>query len=252
MTSFDDLQSLDVSANMADLQVPWERVDTPGQKSLGARGTEVVTTGTYKQLKKTKYTDAVNWLYDKYANDNDSFSQVQLGMAAAGFMGKNPNFTPGTPDDPTRNSWNEILQIALASDKTPMEIIDEAIERNGGMDAALKKHNVSGGGRAKPDIQLTHPDDIRMTAKEVSRKVLGKGWDQRQLDAFVASYQAQEAASQGAAQGEGVTYTQPASLQAAAEAQARKQNPVAAGATDWDNAAQMIMKAFDVLGGGNG
>lgn len=241
MADYDQLQATDTSYNDVNIPIPWRRTTNkygetnPGQ---GAMGYETET---------HSYFEATNWLYDQYATDNEGFSKVQLQLAAAGFMGKNPNYTPGTPDDPTQASWSEVLKIAAASDKTPFEILDEAIERKGGMDAALKKANVA----QKPDIPLTHPDDIRQVAREMSRKTLGKGWNEKQLNAFVASYQAQEAAAGNIKQGSGVTYTRPPSMEAAAEAEARRQNPVEAGATDWDNAAQMIMKAFSVLGGGS-
>lgn len=233
-----------VSSMEAMIQVPWKRTKNPrGETNPGQGPMEYET-------EHLAFDQATNWLYDQYANNNELFSRTQLSMAAAGFMGKNPNYTPGTPDIPTQNSWSEILKIAAAADKTPGEVLEEAIERAGGMDAALKKHNISGTGTVKPDIRVTHPDDIMMTAKEVSRRVLGKGWDDAQLRNFVAAYQAQETAEGAAAQSSGARYTAAPSVEAGVEAAARRQNPVAAGATDWDNAAQMIMKAFSALSGG--
>jgi len=250
MTSFDQLTAQGISYNEAAIQVPWERVDAPGQKMLGGREGEVVQTAGFKKLNKVGYYDANNWLFDRYANDNPQFSNMQQKLAAAGFMGKNPNFTQGTPDTLTQGAWQEVLKIASASDKTPFEIIDDAIERQGGFDEALKKHNVGRNGQVVPDISLMHPDDIKMTAKAVSRQVLGIGWDDAQLDRFVASFQAQQKAAQAAAQGSGATYTDAPSVQAAAAEAARNQNPVAAEATDWDNAANMMQEAFKMLSGG--
>jgi hypothetical protein len=257
LASFDELQSLGVSANLADIEVPWERKIVKRTRPAVAMGpgAERAAPGEgyaeYPELQKTKYTDAINWLYDTYANRNDEFSTVQLHIAAAGFMGKSPNYTSGTPDELTRNAWDEILQIAMASDKTPFEILDEAIERQGGLDEALAKKNLSAAGRIRPDISLTHPDDIKQMAREISRKTLGKGWGEEELNRFVASYQAQERAAGAAAQESGAIITAPPSLEASVEAEARRRNPVAAEATDWDNAAQMMMQAFKILGGGN-
>lgn len=250
---FGMLRATGVNELDANIEVPWERT-TPTPVMADTKEGEILAYPHRNipgsELKKETYTRATNWLYDQYANVNDNFTNLQHKMAAAGFMGKNPNYTQGTPDSLTQGAWDEILKIAVASDKTPQEIINEAIERDGGLEAASKKHNISGTGQAKADIRLTHPDDIKQMAREMSRKTLGKGWNEQQLSAFVASYQAQERAEGQAAQGSGATVTNAPSIGAAAEAQARRQNPTAAGATDWDNAAQMMMQAFRVLGGG--
>lgn len=245
--SFDELSQFGVSPNLATVPINFARRKVKVPEGVPALpGGQVKGPFEYEETDKLEYEQAVRYLYGKTP---EAVGDLQLGMAAAGFYGKNPYFTPKAPDKETNTAWNEVLQIAMRTGKTPDEIISEGIEANGGMEEALKKHNMSGAGTLA-DVPLTNPDDLRMVAKEVSRKVLGRGWDEKALNAFVQTYQAQETAAKQAAQASGATYTQPASIEAAAEAEARRSNPVAAEATDWDNAAQMLIKAFDTLGGG--
>lgn len=239
---FNTLSPYSPSQSLLDIDVPIRRTD----KKLGAP--EPWSGGMEYEVEKLKYQEA---MMSMYKSDPESLSGLQKELAAGGWMGKNPNFIDKAPDDVTRNAWDEVLRAAIGSGRTVKEIMDEAIEANGGLEEGLKKFGIGGDGdREQSDISVTHPDDIRMTAKEVSRKVLGKSWSNTQIDAFVKAYQAQEIGAGTAARADGATYTQPASMEAAAEAQARRSNPAQAGATDWVNAGNLIIEAFKTLGGG--
>lgn len=250
VVNFDDLTQFGVSPNIANIPVPFRRVApkpmmmdvAPGVEAPAIPGRNIPGS----DIENLSYEDAVRYLYGK---DPDSLQELQLAMAAGGFYGTKPNFIDKTPDTSTRKSWDQVLQISMRTGKTPEEVIQGAVDANGGLEGGLKKHGLSSSG-STADIPVTHPDDIRMVAKEMSRKILGKGWNDAQLEKFVQSYQSMEQAEGTAAQAQGARYTKAPSVQAAVEEEARRQNPAAAGATDWDNAAQTIMKAFHTLGGG--
>lgn len=243
--SFDELSQFGVPPALAQLQVRWggtrdiAKVPSAGFATPMIPGRAEPVTHTYQK--------AVESLYKQTP---DQIGDLQLQLVAGGFMGKNPTFVEKAPDKKTRDTWDEILKIAMRSDKTPFEVIQGGIDANGGLEEGLKRHAPGGTTAQKPDIPLTHPDDIRMVAKAASQKVLGKGWDKAKLDAFVQTYQAMEKGEGAAKQGSGAVVTNAPSMEASAEAEARRSNPVAAGATDWDHAASMMMDAFKTLGGG--
>ena len=246
LPSFDQLTLSGVSPNVAEYPVPMSRIrkkigaPEPWSGAMAETDEMVLDTLTYQQA-----------VMSFAKQDPATMTEKQLDLAAAGFMGKNPNVVFQAYDTVTDNAWKEVLKAAALSGRPVDEIIEEAIEENGGREEGLKKHGISRDGviADKNAIRLTHPDDIRMTAAEVSRKVLGMSWSKEQLDSFVRTYQAQETAEGQASAGDGA-YTAAASMEAAAAAQARRSNPAQAGATDWVNAGNMLIEAFKTLGGG--
>lgn len=254
LTDFDDLTMFGVSPNLANLQVLWKRgtktpimADTPGGEVPALKSD---ATGVHPRIEDSNEFQTFERLSQSLYRDlgPDQIGDLQLRMIAGGFYGKNPDYIAKSPDKKTYGVWQDVLKQAMRSGKTPDEVLDEAIQANGGLEEGLSRFGVSRQGTLA-DIPLTHPDDIRMVAKEVSRRVLGKGWGEDQLAKFVQSYQSMETQEGRAAQGSGATVQKAPSLEGAVEAEARRQNPVAAGATDWDGAAQMMLKAFQTLGG---
>jgi hypothetical protein len=248
--NYDDLSMLGVPSSLQNIEIPW---GTQPVAKVPSAGFATPMIPAHEGPRKYTYENAVRYLYGEATNNPSNFSQIQLTMAAGGFMGKTPAINPGTPDDETRNAWNEVLRVSMRTGKTPDEVMQDALDANGGLDKGLAARGLGpNAAKSAQDIGLTHPDDIRAVAKKVSMQVLGKGWDAKKLDSFVQSYQAMESAQGQAAQGKGATVTQAPSMESAAESAARASDPVAAGGTDWDNAAKMMLEGFKQLGGGPG
>jgi hypothetical protein len=164
-------------------------------------------------------------------------------------------------DEETNQAWARAVKRAAAfydagKKLTVDEVIDMAAANMSDEEKASGKRSGSGQGRPGLSVELTHPDDIKTTAMKVSARTLGKGWSDDQLNRFVATFQAMERsqqANQYAATGQGGgTYTGAPNMEAQIEKEARRQDPVAAGATDYVNAYSMIIKAFQSLGSGAG
>lgn len=237
-SDFDELTQFGVSPALSAIPVPfaWVDEDTPGgEKSVKAR-----------VLQTQPYQDAVRSLYGR---DAESTMTLQQQLQAGGFFGKNPYYIPGQPDPKyTAPVWKNVITQAMREQKTPQEIIDAAIEANGGLDAGIKAHPYSGtGAGAVQQTPLMHPDDIRQVAKEISVKVLGRGWNNKQLDSFVQTYQSMQSAA-GNAVG---TYQNAPSVEAAATTAAERSDPGMAQATKGEGVMDMVLKSFSNLGGGS-
>jgi hypothetical protein len=248
LSNFDQLTSDDssqygVSPAIANIPVPWARVPAMADSPDGG---EVPAYPSRQTLQTQTYQDSMRGLY---ALKGEQVGNLQQRMLAAGFMGRNPDYVANAQDTKTHDTWDKILKQAMRSGRTPDEILTDAINANGGLEAGLKRFGGPAPGTLS-DIHLTHPDDIRMVAKQVSTKTLGRGWSNEQLDHFVKTYQAMQSQAGRAAQGSGATVTNAPDIGAAAEAEARRQDPTAAGATDADNIMQMVMQSFKTLGGG--
>ena len=253
VSSFDEFTQFGISPNMENMQVPFtlKHIGPWGENIPGqTEGDASEAAGNYVVQRDPKsYLDATRFLAGINTAAPDQFKQIQLSLVAGGFAGKNPNIIPGAYDATTRKAWNEVLLEAMRTGKTPDEIMSGAVDANGGLDAGLSRFGM--GSNAVSPIRLTHPDDIRAVAKQVSMKVLGKSWNSDQIEQFVKTYQGMETGEGQAARGQvGGSYTAAPSLDAEVEAQARRQNPAAAGATDWDNAFQGITKAIKTLSSG--
>jgi hypothetical protein len=267
--SFDDLSQFGVPPALANIPVPWgvgqdasAAAKTPTTTlKTGVLGTvfqgvnlptssagqpqQIVTGG--KVYDTQSYDQAIRAIYSPDLTASD-LASLQNAMAAGGFMGKNPYFIPGQPDTKyTIPTWINIVKQAMRQGISPQDILQQGVDAQGGLEAGLAKFapNTTG---SVANINLTHPDDIRMVAKQTSMKVLGQGWNSQQLDQFVKTYQAMQVQDQSVPSGTGAVTTNAPSLQAAAEEEARRSNPVAAGATDWDNAAQQMLRVFQMLG----
>lgn len=248
--SFDDLSEYGVAPALANLNVMWKR-NVP-QPVMADEKTGKGEVPAYPARTDPNRLGPLNHTYQEsvralYKLKSEEVGGLQTRLIAGGFMGKNPTYVANAPDKKTRDTWDEILKMAMRSDKTPDEVIQDAIDANGGMDEGLKKYGP--GATAVADVHLTHPDDIRMVAKQISTKTLGRGWNNQQLDAFVKTYQAMQSQAGQAARDSGATIVNAPSLEASAEAEARRQNPTAAGAADADGIMQMVTKAFSILGG---
>ena len=251
ISSFDEFTQFGVSPNMENMKVPFtlKHIGPWGENIPGqTEGEASEQAGNYVVQRDPKsFIDATRFLAGINTAAPDQYKQIQMTLVAGGFAGKNPDIRPGGLDATTRKAWNEVLLEAMRTGKTPDEIMSAAVDAAGGLDAGLARHGLSG--RSVADIHWMHPDDIRAVAKQVSMKVLGKSWNAAQLEHFVQTYQGMQMTAGQTAQGSGATVTEAPSLATAAEAEARRQNPVEAGATDWDNAFQGIATAIHELGG---
>lgn len=251
--SFDDLNEYGVSPSIADQKIIWKKnppkpvMATDAKTGKEVQGMTSDASGVRKletnMNEELSYAESVRYLY---GIDSEKVGDLQLRLAAGGWFGKNPNFVPRTPDSKTRTVWDNVLKTSMRTNKTPDEIIQESIDAEGGLEEGLKKHNVDGSAATQPkSVLVTHPDDIRRIAKEISTKTLGRGWNNEQLDKFVTAYQAMDRAS-GEAEG---TRAAAPSVEAAAEAAARRDNPLQAQAMDANNVMSMVIKSFGILGG---
>lgn len=248
LSNFDQLTSDDssqygVSPAIANIPVPWGVKKVPAVPSAGWATPAIPE---HEAPDTMSYQDSAKWLYGQKP---ELIGQLQQSLVAGGFMGKNPQYVPNAPDKKTFAVWNDILKQSMRSGKTPQDIINAAINDNGGLEEGLKKYGGPAPGTIA-DIHLTHPDDIRMVAKQVSTKTLGRGWSNEQLDHFVKTYQSMQTQAGQASRGSGATVVNAPDIGAAAEAEARRQDPTAAGAADADNIMQMVMQGFKTLGGG--
>lgn len=247
LSNFDQLTSDDssqygVSPAIANIPVPWSRSQAMADSTSGK---EVPAYPARDAVQTQTYQDSMRALYGL---KGEQVGSLQQRMLAAGFMGRNPDYVANAPDTKTHDTWDKILKQAMRSGRTPDEILTDAVNANGGLEAGLKKFGGPQPGTVA-DIHLTHPDDIRMVAKQVSTKTLGRGWSNEQLDHFVQTYQAMQTQAGQAARGSGATVVNAPDIGAAAEAEARRQDPTAAGAADADNIMQMVMQGFKTLGG---
>lgn len=235
-SNFDELTQSGVSPALANIPVPFTYVESDAP--AGERSVKT------KVLQTQPYQDAVNSLYGR---DAESTMQLQQQLQAGGFFGKNPYYIPGQPDPKyTAPIWKNVITQAMREHRTPGEIIQDAIDANGGLEAGLKAHPYSG--TAAGSVQQTplmHPDDIRQVAKEISVKVLGRGWNNKQLDHFVQTYQAMQSQA-GNAVG---TYQNAPSVEAAATSEAERSDPGMAQATKGEGVMDMVIKSFQNLGG---
>lgn len=253
--SYDDLNEYGVAPALADFTIIWERRAPEPMMTSGKEPGSLVpamesdATGTRPRMKdmnvQRTYAESVRALYGLQP---EQLGQLQLRLAAGGFFGENPSYVPNVPERKTFSVWDNVLKTAMRTGKTPDEVIDEAVEANGGLDEGLKKRGIGDSLNKPKSVLVTHPDDIRRIAKEISTKTLGRGWNNEQLDKFVQAYQAMDQAS-GEAEG---TRAAPPSVEAAAEAAARRDNPLQAQAMDANNVMAMVIKSFANLGGAGG
>jgi hypothetical protein len=236
------LSQYGVSPALAKIPVPFYKA--PAMMDVSP-GVEAPVPGGRVDIQTVDYQDAIKSLYGQTA---ESLTDLQTKMQAGGFFGKTPYYIPGQPDPKyTAPVWKNIITQAMRQNKTPGDIIQEAIDAGGGLEAGLKKNPFSGGpGDSVQQVPLMHPDDIRQVAKEISVKVLGRGWNNAQLDHFVKTYQSMQSAA-GNATG---TYTNAPSVAAAAEVEAQRSDPGMAAATQGAGVMDMVLNSFKTLGGG--
>lgn len=209
-------------------------------------------------------TDTVgNYKKDYYRRAPGELSTLKRRLWEGGFYDQSidwEDIRQGDYDDETRDAWHRAVKRAAAfydSGKklTVDDVIDMAAEGLTDEERASGKHKGSKG-RPGLSVVLTHPDDIKTQAMKVSARVLGKGWSEDQLNRFVATFQAMERSAQAneyAATGQaGGTFTKAPDIETAVAKEARASDPVAAGATDYVNAYNMILKGFQSLGAGAG
>ena len=219
-----------------------------------------VTPGLQTMDEETAETDTVrNARKSLYRKPPGELRDLQRRLWEGGFYDTSLSWEDIRQNDydmDTEQAWDRAIKRAAAFYDADRELtVDEVIDMarlNQSEAEKAGKGRSGGAGRAPLTVQLTHPEDIRTAAMKISRNTLGRGWSEDQISRFVATYQSMERAAQtsqyGAAQGGGTT-TREMSLESAVEAEARKGDPVAAGATDMVGAYDMILKAFQTLGG---
>jgi len=210
-------------------------------------------------------TDTVgNFKKEYYRKPPGELGQLKRRLWEAGMYDASVNWEDirqNDYDDDTRDAWGRALGRAAAFYDAGRKLtVDEVIEmaRQDAMTEeerlSGKRSTTSGPPRDRLSVRLTHPDDIKTEAMKVSAKILGRGWSEDQLNRFVATFQSMERAAQaqqyGATGEAGGTYTAAPDMATAAENEARRQDPVAAGATDYVGAYNMILEAFQTLGAG--
>lgn len=184
-------------------------------------------------------------LYRKLPGD---LSALQKRLFVGGFYNASldaEDIRWGDYDEQTKLAYDRAVDRAASfygagQKKTFDQVLDDAVTR--GTETGLAGQ---GSARAKTPPSFSHPDDIRTVAMRISSKVLGKGWNESQLDQFVKTYQAMETAATADPGG----MSQP-DVSTAAESAARAGDPVAAGGTDMANAYTLMMQAMQRLGGG--
>ncbi len=163
----------------------------------------------------------------------------------------------GDYDDDTKKAWERAIGRAAAFyDAGKKLTLDEVIEMSRRQRAGLLGEDGAGGRgsgrtRAPLSVRVSHPEDIRTVAMQVSTKILGRGWGEDELNRFVNTYQSMERAAQtGAYNAEirGGTSTAAPDVATAAASAARASNPVAAEATDVVGAYSLLLEAMGSLG----
>jgi hypothetical protein len=245
-TSAADL--FDIPQQVSVIPVMLKRRVGEAPTALDVRGAETYTPEVTKPFGTV--------MRDLYSLSAHPIVGLQNRLFSGGFYGKKADYADGVADETTYSAYAKAVTRAARAGKTIDEVLDEAkasIDAAGGLEEAGYKRVGEGGERQPLVVELAHPDDIRSTAKQTSAKVLGRGFSEGELDAFVRTYQSMQAESQRAAYGAGETggtVTRAPSVEAGVEAEARRLHPVEAGATDMAGAFDMILAAVQSLGGG--
>lgn len=176
--------------------------------------------------------------YDRAGDGPERIARLQAEMEKAGLLNP-PGYRKGVWDDATRDAYTELLSAGNRSGKTWQDVLVE-----------FQSNPPTGKSKERLPLvtELTNPDELRRTAKAVIANTLGKA-DPALIERFVSTYQAAEAANQRSQYDmaeTGGTIVSPASPIAAAEALARKADPVQAEAY---GTYQRAREFFDLLGG---
>jgi len=187
-----------------------------------------------------------------YQMPPDKIAALQDQLYAGGFYKKAaPQIVRGQADDDTAAAWNDLIGLTAraAQKRTLSEVLDEAVAAGGGLKPGVAGSAAAKAGRAPFSPTVTNPDDIRDVAQKTAKTVLGRGFSDAELARFVGAYQQMETGAQAQdyqATAAGGTTVQAPTMQAAAEAQARQQAPVEAGAHDLANVFDMFSQ---IIGG---
>lgn len=184
-----------------------------------------------------------------YAQDPKDLSALQHRLWAGGFyaQGVDPEeIALGDYDEQTFAAYSKAVQRAARFYATGQELtVDEVIDMATGLEGAgAARAKGAGGGRQPLVTELTNPEDLKYVAQKTAVSALGRALRPDELERFVTSFHASQstasAAAYGAAGGAGGAVVSPPSAQAAAEAFARREAPVEAGAHD-------VVRVFDVF-----
>lgn len=124
------------------------------------------------------------------------YQALQAELAQAGYYGSTGKYVPGRFDSATQSALKGMLQdyeTGVISAKIPMTV-DEFLSQNATATVAAQQSAASA--PVATHVSLTDPDTIRQSAIAAFEQAVGKRPTDKQLDAFVEKFQAQQAGAQ--------------------------------------------------------
>lgn len=192
------------------------------------------------------WESALAQLYQMTPGELASLQQslYQAGLYPKSYYGKTPDvIVPGEIDPGTQTAWRDAVEEAVRSSTYDNGQISNAKSVQDVITGRIAMNQQSGGvSGGTVGVRLTNPADLRMVAKDLGQKFLGRNPDPGFVDNYVAAYHAAEVASQNVDKGGNVTA--PPDPQAFAEQMLRQQYPVDVGVNDALNVGNELVNSL--------
>jgi hypothetical protein len=164
---------------------------------------------------------------------SEKLVQMQAALYQLGLYGPNGRYTVGTWDLADQKAYTKLLMAANISGRTAREQLDEWHIRPPDLATVL--------GDQKGSVHLTNPADIRKSARDVSKNLLGKV-DRSFVEAAPAAYQGEQLAAGEATLGGASVVTDEGSMVGSLEERLRREKPIEVDGHSFVNQYQNFIK----------